>query len=58
MDIKFGNHTIGLNHSAYFIADISASHGDGLDDVFSYGLKYPDMFQNIYLGVIGKYNGS
>jgi sialic acid synthase SpsE len=26
MDITFGNHTIGLNHPTYFIADIAANH--------------------------------
>src|SRR5258706_16435176 len=26
MEIKFGKHTIGLNHPTYFIADIAANH--------------------------------
>ncbi len=31
MDIKFGKHTIGLNHPTYFIADIAANHDGDLD---------------------------
>ena len=37
--------TIILGHSSF-------------DRVFSYGLKYPDAFQNTHLGRIGKQNGS
>ena len=31
MEIKFGNHTIGLNHPTYFIADIAANHDGDLE---------------------------
>jgi N-acetylneuraminate synthase len=31
MEIKFGNRTIGVNHPAYFIADIAANHDGDLD---------------------------
>lgn len=31
MDIKIGEHVIGLNHPVYFIADISANHDGSLD---------------------------
>jgi N-acetylneuraminate synthase len=31
MEIKFGKHTIGLNHPTYFIADIAANHDGDLD---------------------------
>src|SRR3990170_3704410 len=31
MEIKFGKHTIGLNHPTYFIADIAANHDGNLD---------------------------
>jgi len=31
MDIKIGNHTIGLNHPTYFIADIAANHDGSLE---------------------------
>lgn len=31
MDIKFGKHTIGLNHPTYFIADIAANHDGDLE---------------------------
>lgn len=31
MEIKIGNHTLGLNHPTYFIADIAANHDGDLD---------------------------
>ncbi len=31
MEIKFGNHTIGLNHPTYFIADIAANHDGDME---------------------------
>jgi N-acetylneuraminate synthase len=31
MQVKIGSHTIGLEHPAYFIADISANHDGDLD---------------------------
>jgi N-acetylneuraminate synthase len=31
MDIKINNHTIGLNHPTYFIADIAANHDGDLE---------------------------
>ncbi|GAB4540179.1 MAG: N-acetylneuraminate synthase family protein [Anaerolineales bacterium] len=31
MEIKFGNHTIGLNHPTYFIADIAANHDGDIE---------------------------
>ncbi len=31
MDIKFGKHTIGLNHPTYFIADIAANHDGDME---------------------------
>lgn len=31
MDVKIGNHTIGLDHPTYFIADISANHDGDLN---------------------------
>lgn len=31
MDIKIGNHPVGLKHPTYFIADISANHDGSLD---------------------------
>ena len=31
MNIKFGNHTIGLNHPTYFIADIAANHDGDME---------------------------
>src|SRR5258705_8209130 len=31
MEIKFGNHIIGLNHPTYFIADIAANHDGDLE---------------------------
>ena len=31
MEIKFGKHTIGLNHPTYFIADIAANHDGDLE---------------------------
>jgi hypothetical protein len=54
MDIKFGKRTIGLNHPAYFIADIAANHDGDMERAFGYGLKYPDSFHNTYLSVIGR----
>ena len=31
MEIRIGNHTIGLNHPTYFIADIAANHDGDLE---------------------------
>ncbi|MBK9206968.1 MAG: N-acetylneuraminate synthase family protein [Anaerolineales bacterium] len=31
MEIKFGKHTIGLNHPTYFIADIAANHDGDME---------------------------
>lgn len=31
MEIHFGNHTIGINHPTYFIADIAANHDGDLE---------------------------
>lgn len=31
MGIKFGKHTIGLNHPTYFIADIAANHDGDME---------------------------
>jgi N-acetylneuraminate synthase len=31
MELKIGNHVIGMNHPTYFIADISANHDGSLE---------------------------